>query len=163
MDIQISSNFERYLFEASGRDASLIRDKMRALAATRHFDLGPLKQKFDRDFAAAAASEQDVADAISRMKSDCGYLIDPHTACGIVAADQVLGSGGATPQVVLSTAHPAKFPDVIEAITGKRPPLPEQFATLLTARERITSIPNDLEAAKSRVEELTRVAVEGRG
>jgi threonine synthase len=163
MDIQISSNFERYLFEASGRDASLIRDKMRALAATRRFDLGALKEKFDRDFAAAAASEQDVADAIRRMKAECGYLVDPHTACGIVAADQALGNSGATPQVVLSTAHPAKFPDAIEAITGERPPLPERFATMLTARERLTSIPNDLEAAKSRVEELTRVAVEGRG
>src|SRR4029078_9763545 len=79
MDIQISSNFERYLFEASGRDASLIRDKMRTLAQTCRFDLGPLKEMFDRDFAAAAASENDVADAIRRMRSECGYLIDPHT------------------------------------------------------------------------------------
>ncbi len=163
MDIQISSNFERYLFEASGRDAGLIREKMNTLAQSRRFELGSLRETFERDFAAAAANENDIADAIRRMRSECGYLVDPHTACGIVAADQALGSGGATPQVVLSTAHPAKFPDAIEAITGERPPLPERFATLLTARERITSIGNDLEAAKGRVEELTRVVVEGRG
>ena len=127
MDIQISSNFERYLFEASGRDAALIRAKMGALRQEGRFDLGPLKSKMQQEFAAEAASEKDVAEAIGRLRDECGYLMDPHTACGVVAAERALGAAGATPQVVLSTAHPAKFPDAIAAITGKRPALPERL------------------------------------
>jgi len=161
MDIQISSNFERYLFEASGRDAGLIGAKMDELRATRRFDLGPLKDKLRQDFAAAAATEDDVAGAIRRLHSECGYLVDPHTACGVVAAERVLGSGGGTPQIVLATAHPAKFPDAMLKITGERPALPARLADLLTVPERVTTIGNDLGAAERHVEELTRVACEG--
>jgi threonine synthase len=162
MDIQISSNFERYLFEASGRDAPLIRAKMRALRETGGFDLGSLGETMRKEFAAAAASEGDVAEAIRRTKAQSGYLADPHTACAIVAADRTLGDGGA-PQVVLSTAHPAKFPDAIEAITGERPPLPARLDGLLSAKERITTIDNDIGAAEGRVEQLTRAVLEQRG
>jgi threonine synthase len=162
MDIQISSNFERYLFEASGRDAALIRQRMQALGKTRRFELGPLKDVLKKDFAASAASEEDVANAIRRLRAECGYLADPHTACGLVAAERVLGSGDGTPQVVLSTAHPAKFPDAIAAITGERPALPERLADLLTAPEHFTTIGNDLGEAERHVEELTRAACEGR-
>jgi threonine synthase len=162
MDIQISSNFERYLFEASGRDAALIRQRMQALGKTRRFDLGPLKDVLKSDFAASAASEEDVANAIRRLHAECGYLADPHTACGLVAAERALGGSDGTPQVVLSTAHPAKFPDAIAAITGERPALPERLADLLTAPERFTTIVNDLSEAERHVEELTGVACEGR-
>jgi len=162
MDIQISSNFERYLFEASGRDAALIRQRMQALGKTRRFELGPLKDVLKKDFAASAASEEDVANAIRRLRAECGYLADPHTACGLVAAERVLGSGDGTPQVVLSTAHPAKFPDAIAAITGERPAPPERLADLLTAPEHFTTIGNDLGEAERHVEELTRAACEGR-
>jgi threonine synthase len=162
MDIQISSNFERYLFEAAGRDAALIRKWMQALGKTRRFDLGPLKDVLEKDFAASAASEEDVANAIRRLQAECGYLVDPHTACGLVAAERRLESGDGIPQVVLSTAHPAKFPDAIAAITGARPALPERLADLLTAPERFTSIGNDLGEAERHVEALTRVACVGR-
>ncbi len=161
MDIQISSNFERYLFEASQRDADLIRAKMEGLRKTRRFDLGPLKKTLAEDFAAAAASEDDVADAIRRLKAESGYLMDPHTACGFVAAERALKPRGA-PQVILSTAHPAKFPDALEAITGERPALPERLADLLQLPERFTTIGNDLPEAERHVEELTRVSCEGR-
>jgi threonine synthase len=161
MDIQISSNFERYLFEASGRDAALIRAKMGALRQEGRFDLGPLKVKMQQDFAAVAASEKDVAEAIGRLRDESGYLMDPHTACGLVAAERALGPDGSTPQVVLSTAHPAKFPDAIAAITGKRPALPERLAGLLTAHERFTTIDNDLAAAERLVESVTRATSEG--
>jgi threonine synthase len=162
MDIQISSNFERYLFEASGRDAPLIRAKMRALRETNSFDLGSLGETLRRDFAAAAASEADVADAIVRTKAECGYLADPHTACAIVAAERELAASRA-PQIVLSTAHPAKFPDAMQAITGERPVLPERLEGLLTADERFTTIDNDIAAAEAHVEQLTRAVFEGRG
>jgi threonine synthase len=163
MDIQISSNFERYLFEASGRDAPLIRAKMRALKETSSFDLGSLGETMRRDFAAAAASEAEVAEAIVRVKAECGYLADPHTACAIVAAERELAEGHAAAQVVLSTAHPAKFPDAMQAITGGRPVLPERLAGLLTAKERFTTIDNDIGAAEAHVESLTRAVLEGRG
>jgi len=163
MDIQISSNFERYLFEASGRDAPLIRAKMRALKETSSFDLGSLGETMRRDFAAAAASEAEVAEAIVRVKAECGYLADPHTACAIVAAERELAGGHAAAQVVLSTAHPAKFPDAMQAITGERPVLPERLAGLLTAKERFTTIDNDIGAAEAHVESLTRAVLEGRG
>jgi threonine synthase len=162
MDIQISSNFERYLFEASGRDAPLIRAKMHALRETGSFDLGPLGQIMRREFAAAAASEADVAEAIVRTKEQSGYLADPHTACAIVAAERELGSSDA-PQVVLSTAHPAKFPDAMQAITGERPRLPERLNGLLTAKERFTTIDNDIGVAEGHVEALTRAVLEQRG
>ncbi len=162
MDIQISSNFERYLFEASGRDAPLIRAKMRALKETGSFDLGSLGEVMRREFAASAASEAEVAAAIVRTKAECGYLADPHTACAIVAADRALGDSRA-PQVVLSTAHPAKFPDAMQAITGERPALPKRLDGLLTAKERFTTIENDIGAAEAHVESLTRAVLEGRG
>jgi threonine synthase len=161
MDIQISSNFERYLFEASGRDADMISSMMRTLIDTRAFDLGPLKQQFTADFAASAASEDEVAAAIRRLKDESAYVADPHTACALVAADRALGDGGA-PQVVLSTAHPAKFPDAMQAITGERPGLPERLSGLLIDPEKITTIGNDLGEAERHIEELTRAACEGR-
>jgi threonine synthase len=160
MDIQISSNFERYLFEASGRDAAMIRTKMRDLSQSHRFELGTLKKQLAVDFAASAASEDDVADAIRRLKASCSYLMDPHTACGYVAAERTLAQGEA-PQVILSTAHPAKFPDALQAITGERPPLPKGLADLLTLPERITTIANDLGDAERHVEDLTRATCEG--
>lgn len=162
MDIQISSNFERYLFEASGRDAPLIRAKMRALKETGSFDLGSLGEKMQREFGASAASEAEVAAAIVRTKAESGYLADPHTACAIVAAERELGSGGEIPQIVLSTAHPAKFPDAIQAITGVRPSLPPRLADLLTAKERFTTIDNDIGVAEGHVEALTSPELERR-
>jgi threonine synthase len=162
MDIQIAANFERYLFEASGRDAALIRAKMRALQETGSFDLGSLGDIMRREFAATAASESDVAEAIVRIKAESGYVADPHTACAIVAAERELADSR-NPQVMLSTAHPAKFPDAMQAITGERPALPARLGGLLAAKERFTTIDNDIGAAEAHVESLTRAVLETRG
>jgi threonine synthase len=75
-----------------------------------------------------------------------GYLLDPHTACGVVVAEKAGSS--AAPRIVLATAHPAKFPDALQEITGQRPALPPQLASLLHDPERITSLPNDLAAVQ---------------
>ncbi len=138
--LQISSNFERYLFEASGRDADLVRSLMTSLAAKGSFDLGRLAPYLQSDFAAVSATEQDVADCIRETERRYGYLLDPHTACAFVAAERT--AAGET--VVLSTAHPAKFPDAIERITGKRPPLPQGFEHLMSDDERFEVLPNSL-------------------
>ena len=147
MDIGISSNFERYLFEASGRDAGLIRAQMASLAQSGRFELGALAATLRADFAAHAAGEDEVAAAIWQAFETSGYTADPHTACGLVAAWQQERAGNA-PTVVLSTASPAKFPDAIEKITGVRPTLPPRLSRLMTDPERRKVLPNDLAAVQ---------------
>ncbi len=160
MDIQISSNFERYLFEASGRDVARVRAQMNGLAQSRRFDLGEQAKSMRADFAAYSASETEVAEAIRHVSVESDYLMDPHTACGWVALKKA-GRGNGAPGVVLSTAHPAKFPDAMEHITGKRPPLPDRLSALLTDRERFTTLPNDLGEVKRFVESTARAVSEG--
>ena len=161
MDIQISSNFERWLFEASGRDAAGVRGRMASLAQSRRFELGPLHAAMRRDFAARSASEAEVAEAIRRVAAESGYLLDPHTACGYLATvpgPRPIGqSRRGVPRVILATAHPAKFPDAMEAVTGRRPELPDRLKPIMTAHERVTTVDNDLAAVQRLVAGLTRV------
>ncbi len=155
MDIQISSNFERYLFEASSRDSAWVRGKMGALGQSGRFELSDaVLANLRRDFDAATATRDAVATCIRSVRAASGYLLDPHTACGVVAAEQTLAAGKA-PNIVLATAHPAKFPDAVETITGSRPPLPPRLSSLLTDPERITVLPNDLAAIQRFVIERT--------
>ncbi|MEQ1711027.1 MAG: threonine synthase [Hyphomicrobium sp.] len=160
MDIQISSNFERYLFEASGRDAAYVRGLMGSLGQSRRFELGAVADVLRRDFTARAAGECEVAKAIRAVAQTCGYSMDPHTACGYVAS-QSAGMGQRAPKVVLATAHPAKFPDAMEQITGQRPGLPPRLARLLADPERTDVLPNDLEAVEEYVSARSRIAREG--
>ncbi len=141
MDIQISSNFERYLFEANGRDGGEVRAQMNSLKQSGRFELGPAYKNLKNDFFAGAASEAQVATAIKEMQSQSGYLMEPHTACGVVAAQANMASAD-VPTVVLATAHPAKFPDAMEAVTGARPQLPDHLSHLLTDKERFSVIDN---------------------
>jgi threonine synthase len=158
MDIQVSSNFERYLFEASGRDPAWVRGRMGALGQSGRFELGEqVHGALRRDFAAASATEAEAAACIRRVRAGSGYLLDPHTACGVVAAHKTLDAGR-TPRIVLATAHPAKFPDAMQAITGTRPTLPPRLDALMAARERITVLPNDLAAVQRFVAERARRA-----
>jgi threonine synthase len=153
MDIQVASNFERYLFEASRRDAAWVRGAMRSLAQSGRFDLsGDVLTDMRNDFDAASADHREVAACIRRVEAESGYLMDPHTACGVVAFGKTLEIGD-TPHVVLATAHPAKFPDAMQAITGRRPPLPERLAPLMTDPERIAVLPNDFAAVQRFVAE----------
>jgi threonine synthase len=156
MDIQISSNFERWLFEASGRDATVVRNQMASLGQGRRFDLTE-KQAFalKSEFCAERAAEDQIAAAIRRVKADSSYMMETHTACAEIACNRN-GSETTTPRVILSTAHPAKFPDAIEQITGERPGLPPRLATLLSDPERMTLLPNDLAAVERFVEENAR-------
>ncbi len=158
MDIQVSSNFERYLFEASGRDGGLIGAQMARLAQTGRFELNAAQALHVRqDFAASAASEGEVADGIRRNLADSGYLADPHTACGIVASRKANIADGA-PHIVLATAHPAKFPDAIQAIAGTRPALPRRLGALMTDAERYDVLPADLKVIESHVGARARAA-----
>ena len=159
MDIQVSSNFERYLFEAQGRDAAAVAAQMGALAQGRRFGMGGAHRAMQRDFTAAMASETEVATSIGRIRDASGYLMDPHTACGMVAAAKALPPGP-TPRVVLATAHPAKFPDALEAIGGERPALPSRLASLMNDAERYEVLPADLAAVERWIEGRVRAAEE---
>jgi threonine synthase len=160
MDIQVSSNFERYLFEASGRDAGLVRARMGALAQSGRFEIGSAREQLAAEFDAAAAGEDEVATCIRRLQEETGYLADPHTACGVVAAEKRLRGHGPYPQIVLATAHPAKFPEAMEAITEARPALPPRLASLMSEPERFEVLPNDAAAVAAYVESHARAVGE---
>jgi threonine synthase len=153
MDIQVSSNFERFLFEATGRDAAFVRARMGGLRQSRSMGLGEAMVPYRENFTAERVDEAAGAECIRRVKAESGYLLDPHSACGVVAARKTLTSQTRhIPHIALATAHPAKFPDAMERITGERPPLPPRLATLMTDKERVTVLPNDLREVQRFVE-----------
>ena len=151
MDIQVSSNFERALFDAYGRDAHAVAADMGALRAEGGFAVGQGAIGALREwFASGRASEEETAAAIARTLRETGELLCPHSAVGVHVAEGFLG---ATPMVTLATAHPAKFPDAVEAATGIRPPLPPRMADLYDRPERVTRVPNDLQTLKQIIRE----------
>jgi threonine synthase len=159
MDIQVASNFERFLFEASARDAAFVAGKMRSLQQSRSIGLdaamGPYREAFIVQRVDAAA----VGACIRRVRAESGYLLDPHSACAVVAARRTeTAQSQHIPQIALATAHPAKFPDSLEAITGERPALPERLSALLSDKERITTLPNDFSAVRGFVQRCTEAA-----
>jgi threonine synthase len=161
MDIQVSSNFERLLFEAHGRDAAAVRDLMRSLAQSRAFTIAaePLA-RIRQEFSSRAVDEASVADEIGATWREAGYLLDPHTAIGVRAARSLLAERSETPVVALATAHPAKFPEAVERATGRHPALPPHLADLMDRRERFTVLPNDQAAVEHFIRDHAR-AVRG--
>jgi threonine synthase len=147
MDIQVSSNFERLLFEAYGRDAARIRQIMADLADTGAFAIDARPLAGIREvFAAGTADEAATALAMRETFRATGFIADPHTAVGLFVAEK--HRSRRTPMVVLSTAHPAKFPRAVEAATGVEPMLPEGYAGLLSKVERFTVLANDRRAVE---------------
>jgi threonine synthase len=144
MDIQVSSNFERLLFEAYGRDAAAIRRLMSALQQGGGFgiDLKPL-DAIRGEFDAVRVGEAETTEEIARVWREAQKLIDPHTAVGVGAARMALAERPHVPMIVLGTAHPAKFPAAIERATGITPPLPPHLADLFTREERFDILKND--------------------
>lgn len=158
MDIQVSSNFERLLFEALDRDSTALRALMASLGQSGTFTVPRnALASICADFSAARADEPETAATIKKLYRAAGYLADPHTAVALTVADKV-EHAAKVPQVVLSTAHPAKFPDAVEAATGHRPGLPPHMADLMTRRESLTVLPNDLAAIETFIRERARIA-----
>lgn len=149
MDIQVSSNFERLLFEDGGRDASAIRGMMASLSQSGRFSLPTATLTAIRaGFDAGTTDEPTVAETMRTTLRDSGYLIDPHTAVAVQVA-RTAKRCGTTPMVTLSTAHPAKFPEAVEAISGVHPALPPRLARLMTDPERMTPLPADARAVEA--------------
>jgi threonine synthase len=144
MDIQVSSNFERLLFESYGRDASTVRRLMAGLRQSQGFSIepGPLKT-IRAEFDAFSVTEAETKQEIAQSWQEARYLTDPHTAVGISAARRTRPNASASPLVVLGTAHPGKFSDAIARATGIRPDLPGHLAGLSKRKERFTILPNN--------------------
>jgi threonine synthase len=157
MDIQISSNFERLLFEAYGRDASALRALMANFAQSGKFTIapGPLRAIKD-EFDAFSTDEANCASEMARVYRDSGYILDPHTAVAVNAARRALARDRAIPMIVLGTAHPAKFPDAVEKAIKLRPPLPAHLADLMSRREHFTIVPNEPDAVRRFIRERAR-------
>jgi threonine synthase len=157
MDIQVSSNFERLLYSAFDRDAGAVRGLMGALKQSGEFSISPPALSFIRaDFDARRASERECADEMARVHRETGLVIDPHTAIGVHAARATARAAPRTPVVALATAHPAKFPDAVQAATGVRPTLPSELADIGQRRERVSVLPNDPRAVASFVRARAR-------
>ena len=161
MDIQISSNFERLMFDACGRDPQPVRGAMAALAQSRRFRIAERAlTQMRASFSADRALEDETAAAIRTTRRETGYLIDPHTAVAVAVAEKE-GRDPAIPMVVLSTAHPAKFPEAVEKACGIRPSLPDWLADLASRRERATVLPPDQSAVENHILVHSRSAREG--
>ena len=161
MDIQVSSNFERLLFEASGRDAHYVRSLMGSLAQSRRFSVSAQALKELRAlFSANRADEQECAAEIRAWMREAKYCVDPHTAVALAVAEKETRDDS-VPMVVLSTAHPAKFPAAVKAACGLEPLLPDWLADLPKRKERVTVLPADQAAVERFVASASRAAREG--
>jgi threonine synthase len=161
MDIQVASNFERLLFDAYGRDGRAVRALMASLAQSQRFALSARALSGIRAvFSADRADEDETAAAMRTMLRETGHFIDPHTAVGVAVAEKETRDPS-VPMVVLGTAHPAKFPDAVEAACGVRPPLPEWLADLGQRPERVTVLPVDQMGVERHILSVSRAAHEG--
>jgi threonine synthase len=159
MDIQVSSNFERLLFEASGRDSAEVVARMSELARHGSFMVpAPALARIRSDFDAFRVDEAACAGEMGRVYRLSGMIIDPHSAVGVHAARQALAAAPATPVIALATAHPAKFPDAVERATGVKPPLPERLKDLMERKEAIVVLPNDGRAVADYLRQTARAA-----
>lgn len=158
MDIQISSNFERLLFDVSGRDGSAIASAMATLGTTRHMPMQPAWLDAMRQlFVSARADEDETAYTLRRVFDKSGMVLDPHTAVGVSAAMRS-GLSPDIPIITLATAHPGKFRDAVERATGQRPQLPARAQGLFDRQEKFDRLPNDLAVVQNYLRERASVA-----
>jgi threonine synthase len=150
MDIQVSSNFERALFDAYGRDGAAITALMGEMKSGGFQISQGALQTLQETFASGRCSEAETSETITRTLSQTGELLCPHSAVGVKVATEHLGT---VPMITLATAHPAKFPDAVMAATGVHPALPPRMADLFTRPERVTRVSNDLGAIQSLIRE----------
>jgi threonine synthase len=150
MDIQVSSNFERLLFDLSGRDGAALAGMMGEFEASKKLSIPADMLTSARDLFASARIDADgMATAMRWASQNAAQVIDPHTAIGLAAAREA--AMGDVPVVTLATAHPAKFRDAVERATGHRPGLPPRVSGLFDRQERYDTLPATLDAVKAYV------------
>ena len=148
MDIQVSSNFERLLFEANGRDAEALAAQMDGFASSKTLPLElAQREAIAAMFSAERATPEETLAAMRWAHERCGEVIDPHTAVGLHAA-RALATDAAVPVVTLATAHPAKFPDAVKQAIGIEAALPARVGDLFALEERFETLPADYDAVR---------------
>jgi threonine synthase len=158
MDIQVSSNFERLLFELFERDGSKVADTLARFRASGSVDLGETAWRRAREvFDGHRLDDPETLAEMARLHRETGELIDPHSAIGVATA-RAKQDGSGVPVIALATAHPAKFPDAVEKACGVRPALPPRLADLLEREERCAAVENDLAAVQAHVRRHARSA-----
>ncbi len=158
MDIQVSSNVERLLFEMNDRDGGMTAEQLNRFRATGTLTVEPDQRAavLDGVFRSAAISDDATLAEIRRVHDRTQMLIDPHTATASAAAAMLAAlDDHSRPVVTMATAHPAKFPDAVEQATGVRPALPDHLADLFERHERTTTVAAELAAVEALVERLT--------
>jgi threonine synthase len=149
MDIQVSSNFERLLFNIYDGNSSEVRNLMENLKQAGVFRISDQQlAKAKEAFTAMRVSEQETKNTIADVFKTGGHMIDPHTAVGVYAARKTWHNHE-IPMVSLSTAHPAKFPEAVKEVTGKHPELPTHMADLFKREEKFDILANDLATLKN--------------
>jgi threonine synthase len=152
MDIQISSNFERLLFELYERDGNIIKTIMNDFNNTGSFSVGPAQMgQAKKLFSAQRCSDDETLEIISQLFAEHNQLLDPHSAIG-VAAGRARRNNTETPLVAIATAHPAKFPDAVEQASGQHPGLPKRLAGLFDRPEHFTTLENDMAQVQAFIE-----------
>lgn len=155
MDIQISSNFERYLFDLLEGDTKGITKLMESFQKNGAFNLAPqYMDKARQDFDAYRCSDEQTNMLMKACYKETGYILDPHTAVGLFAGLQVR-EDPSIPLVALACAHPAKFPDAVEKAIGHRPDLPPHLADLYDRKEHVTPLDNNLDKVKDFIRKNT--------
>ncbi len=156
MDIQISSNFERLLFEAHGRDAGAVRGLMDGLKQSGGFTIADKPLAAIRaEFSAGRSTVEETAATIKSVLERDGYLLDPHSAIGVKVARENVSAAA---MVALATAHPAKFPAAVEAACGVSPALPARLSDLMRRKESFTVLHNDLKIVEEYVNRHSRAS-----
>jgi threonine synthase len=153
MDIQVSSNFERLLFDCGGRDGAALAEQMRGFEASKAMRLTNAQREGAAAlFSSCRADATEMSRAMAWAARECDEVIDPHTAIGLHAA-RVAGIPPQVPVVTMATAHPAKFRDAVERATGQRPALPARIGELFDREERCVELPADYAAVAAYVAE----------
>ena len=149
MDIQISSNFERLLFDMNNRDGGATTEQLNQFRQQGKLSVEPdqFAKWIAPTFRAHRANDAETLAVMKRIYGESGMLVDPHTAVGIASAEACAEPG--VPTITLATAHPAKFPDAVKKATGVHPALPDHVADLFDREERIVNLPNDLQAIEA--------------
>ena len=160
MDIQVSSNFERLLFESSGRDASVVRRQMAGLKQSGAFLIEQAElDAIRREFSAGRCSMAQSAETIRATLASSGYLLDPHTATAMHVA--TAHAEASTPMVVLATAHPAKFPAAVEEASGVAPKLPAWLDGLMRRKETYAVLPSELKMVEDYISRHSKAERQG--
>jgi threonine synthase len=149
MDIQISSNFERLLFDMNNRDGGATTEQLNQFRQNGKLSVEPdqFAKWIAPTFRAHRANDAETLAVMKRIYGESGMLVDPHTAVGIASAEVCAEPG--VPTITLATAHPAKFPDAVKKATGVHPALPDHVADLFDREERIVNLPNNLQAIEA--------------